>query len=157
MGLCSIILFEGNLLKSLLPYSPHSTVGGGKNQCTNFSFVLLFWIMAGLWQRHPRYTMLVVVALITTFYLLVPASPPPAFHLRDSSLQSRLEHSNAIYSKVLTDRKGLIKKFGPQPKDIELLVIKYFSAQHLLTCHEGSPLIHHLGLHTQFVSSGNVG
>lgn len=76
--------------------------------------------MAGLWQRHPRYTMLVIVALITTFYLLVPAGPPRPFHLRDNSLQSRLEHSKAIYSKVLNDRKGLIKKFGPQPKDVEM-------------------------------------
>ena len=113
--------------------------------------------MAGLWQRHPRYTMLVVVALITTFYLLVPAGPPRPFHLRDNSLQSRLEHSKAIYSKVLKDRKGLIKKFGPQPKDIELLVIRYSSPPNLLTCHEGSPPIHHLGPHTQSVSSDNVG
>jgi len=83
--------------------------------------------MAGLWQRHPRYTILVVVALITTFYLLVPAGPSPTFHLRDNSLQTRLEHSKASYSKILKDRTGLIKKFGPQPKDIELLVITYSS------------------------------
>jgi hypothetical protein len=75
--------------------------------------------------------MLVIVALITTFYLLVPAGPPRSFHLRDNSLQSRLEHSKAIYSKVLNDRKGLIKKFGPSPKDVEMLVIKVFLiAQH---------------------------
>lgn len=114
--------------------------------------------MAGLWQRHPRYTMLVIVALITTFYLLVPAGPPRPFHLRDNSLQSRLEHSKAIYSKVLNDRKGLIKKFGPSPKDVEMLVIKVLPHRptFLLTCHEGSLPIHHLGLHTQSVSSGSV-
>lgn len=78
--------------------------------------------MVSLWQRHPRYAMLLVAVLITTFYLLVPTGP------RDNSLQSRLKHSKAIYSKVLKDRRGLIKKFGPQPKDIELLVIKYSSS-----------------------------
>jgi len=87
--------------------------------------------MAGLWQRHPRYTMLVVVALITTFYLLVPASPPREFKLRDNSLESRLEHSKASYSKILKDRTELIKKFGPQPKDIELLVIMYSSSPNI--------------------------
>jgi len=113
--------------------------------------------MAGLWQRHPRYTMLVIVALITTFYLLVPAGPPRPFHLRDNSLQSRLEHSKAIYSKVLKDRTGLIKKFGPSAKEIEMLVVKYSSPPNiLLTCHEGSLPIHRLGLHTQSVSSCNV-
>ena len=87
--------------------------------------------MASLWQRHPRYMMLLVLSLITTFYLLVPTGPPRAFHLRDNSLQSRLEHSKAIYSKVLKDRKGLIKKFGPQPEDIELLVIEHSSSPNI--------------------------
>ncbi|KAF8957203.1 hypothetical protein BDZ97DRAFT_1847750 [Flammula alnicola] len=64
--------------------------------------------MVGVWQRHPRYTVLVAVALITTFYLLVP------------SLASRIERSKVIYDKLLKDRQGLIKKFGPTPKTIDL-------------------------------------
>ncbi|KDR78037.1 hypothetical protein GALMADRAFT_245009 [Galerina marginata CBS 339.88] len=78
--------------------------------------------MAAVWKRHPRYTMLVVAALVTTFYLLVPYGAPPAHHftLQDSSLASRVDRANVIYERLLKQREGLIKKFGPNPKDIAL-------------------------------------
>jgi hypothetical protein len=75
--------------------------------------------MPGVWQRHPRYTILVTVALITAFYLLVPHGPP-AFIIKDNALATRVERSIEIYDKLLKNRQGLIKKFGPQPKDIAL-------------------------------------
>jgi len=77
--------------------------------------------MAGLWQRHPRYMLLIAVTLVTTFYLLVTANMPPrAFYIQDTTLQSRLARSKTIYSKVPRDRKDLIKKFGPQPEDVNM-------------------------------------
>ncbi|KAF9039870.1 methyltransferase domain-containing protein [Panaeolus papilionaceus] len=78
--------------------------------------------MAGVWQRHPRYTIMVTVALLITLYLLVPYTPQSGryFMMQDSSLQSRVQRSHAIYDTLLKDRKQLIKKFGPEPKDIQL-------------------------------------
>jgi len=65
--------------------------------------------------------LLIAVTLVTTFYLLVTANMPPrAFYIQDTALQSRLARSKTIYSKVLRDRKDLIKKFGPQPEDFNM-------------------------------------
>lgn len=78
--------------------------------------------MPGVWQRHPRYTILVVAVLVTTLYLLVPvqqdAVAPPLFTMSDNDLPNRMQRAHRIYGKVLENRKGLIKKFGPTPKDI---------------------------------------
>lgn len=82
--------------------------------------------MPGVWQRHPRYSLLVGVVLVTTLYLLVPIQhdslAPPLFTMNDNDLPHRMERANSIYDKVLGARKGLIKKFGPTPKDVSLCV-----------------------------------
>ncbi|KAF8815245.1 hypothetical protein BYT27DRAFT_7195546 [Phlegmacium glaucopus] len=78
--------------------------------------------MANVWLRHPRYSLLLLVTLITTFYLLfVPRVPQ--FLLQDKDLESRVRRSHTIYDKVLKQREGLIKKFGPHPKDIALFPV----------------------------------
>ena len=78
--------------------------------------------MAGIWTRHPRYAVLVTVALVTALYMLLPMSPssPGMYTLKDSTLPSRVQRSIMIYDKLLKARQGLIKKFGPSPKDIAL-------------------------------------
>ena len=81
--------------------------------------------MATVWLRHPRYSLLILVTLITTFYLLfVPHQPPiQPFHVQDNSLESRVQRSHTIYDKLLIQREGLLKKWGPNPKDIALYVV----------------------------------
>ena len=83
--------------------------------------------MSTVWIRHPRYSLLILVTLITTFYLLfVPhnESIHLPFSIQDGSLKSRVERSHAIYDKFLVQRKGLLKKWGPAPKDIHLYVVE---------------------------------
>jgi hypothetical protein len=83
--------------------------------------------MAVVWLRHPRYSLLILVTLITTFYLLfVPhRGSTTSFyeHVRDDTLKIRVQRSHAIYDKFLVQREGLIKKWGPEPKDIALYVL----------------------------------
>ncbi|KAJ7701825.1 methyltransferase domain-containing protein [Mycena rosella] len=82
--------------------------------------------MGSVWQRNPRYSVFIFVVLACTLYLLGPyqASAPPFSSMRGlprgNDLPSRLARSERIYNKLLVDRKGLIKKFGPKPKDIAL-------------------------------------
>ena len=77
--------------------------------------------MAAAWLRHPRYSLLILVTLISTFYLLfVPRQQTQFFHLQDSSLDARIQRSHTIYDKLLAQRQGLLNKFGPNPKDIAL-------------------------------------
>lgn len=86
--------------------------------------------MPGVWQRHPRYSILVLGVLVTTLYLLVPVQhetiAPPLFTMTDNDLPNRMERAHRIYDKVLEDRKGLIQKFGPTPKDIAVSVVIHF-------------------------------
>ncbi|KIJ98366.1 hypothetical protein K443DRAFT_104106 [Laccaria amethystina LaAM-08-1] len=79
--------------------------------------------MPGVCQRHPRYAVLVGFVLVATFYFLIPYAPEhrPDVHfmsMSDNDLSSRVERSTRIYDKLLTNRQGLIKKFGPTPQDI---------------------------------------
>ncbi|XP_006455670.1 hypothetical protein AGABI2DRAFT_227143 [Agaricus bisporus var. bisporus H97] len=80
--------------------------------------------MPGIWNRHPRYSLLVFVVLAATLYFLVPVhyehSVAPHFTLKDNDLPSRMARASRIYDKVLEDRKKLIKTFGPTPKDISM-------------------------------------
>jgi len=78
--------------------------------------------MAIVWLRHPRYSLLILVTLLTTFYLLFVTHGPPIqpFHVQDNSLETRVQRSHAIYDKSLIQREGLLKKWGPNPKDIAL-------------------------------------
>ncbi|KAF5339969.1 hypothetical protein D9611_012433 [Ephemerocybe angulata] len=80
---------------------------------------------AAVWNRHPKYAILVVVAILTTVYLLVPYSGPVNtarydIVTRGADLVSRIQQSHDIYDRLLKNRKGLIKKFGPNPADIAL-------------------------------------
>ncbi|KAJ2934975.1 hypothetical protein H1R20_g2123, partial [Candolleomyces eurysporus] len=81
--------------------------------------------MPSFWQRHPLYSVLVVVAILTTVYLLMPYDGPGAVPLgrlptKSADLESRVRQSNEIYDKNLEYRAGLIQKFGPTPNDIAL-------------------------------------
>lgn len=85
--------------------------------------------------RHPRYAALVAVALLTAIFLLVPHHPPPGA-LRaplDTSLPARVARGNAIYDKMLIGREGLVKKFGPTPKAVELCVLRFPMPEAVLT------------------------
>ncbi|THU93793.1 hypothetical protein K435DRAFT_861171 [Dendrothele bispora CBS 962.96] len=81
--------------------------------------------MAIVWGRHPKYALFVFVVLATTFYLLDPFSLPPPEPLPPLNIDSlkgelpkRLARADAIYDKVLADRQGLIRHFGPTPQDV---------------------------------------
>jgi len=78
--------------------------------------------MPSVWQRHPRFTLLILVVLAITLYLFVPinheSTVQPLFDMIDNDLPSRMERAHRIYSKVLENRKKLIDRFGPTPKDI---------------------------------------
>lgn len=91
--------------------------------------------MATVWLRHPRYSLLIFVTFITTFYLLfLPhghEQPIQSFHVQDNSLETRVQLSHSIYDKILAQREGLLKKFGPNPKDIALYVAVFNFCQDL--------------------------
>ncbi|KAL0577412.1 hypothetical protein V5O48_004577 [Marasmius crinis-equi] len=84
--------------------------------------------MPGVWSRHPKYVVFVFVVLATTFYLLNPLTPGHNLHTDassfgfpyDPSLPGRLALADNIYEKMLVDRQGLIKKFGPTPADVSM-------------------------------------
>ena len=108
-----------------------------------------FSAMATVWLRHPRYSLLILFTLLTTFYLLfVPHHAPiHTFHVQDDSLQTRVQRSHTIYDKFLVQRAGLLKKWGPEPKDISVYVF-FFSLdlRFLKTTCAVSLLTRHLGL-----------
>lgn len=86
--------------------------------------------MPGVWQRHPRCSLLILGVLATTLYLLVPINheftTPPLFNMIDNDLPNRMERAHHIYNKVLVNRKKLIDRFGPSPKDIPVWVTDLF-------------------------------
>lgn len=77
-------------------------------------------------SRHPKYVLSVILILVTTFYFLSPyqtsqplvTTPPTAMKYGDSDLPARMERADRQYNKVLHDRQGLIRKFGPTPSDV---------------------------------------
>ncbi|KAF8644217.1 hypothetical protein AX16_008621 [Volvariella volvacea WC 439] len=82
--------------------------------------------MPSVWQRHPKYSLLIAFTILATLYLLSPYSDGSGISLtglgslggRDLTLAARLERADRIYDKVLRDRQKLIQKWGPEPKDI---------------------------------------
>ena len=92
--------------------------------------------MATVWLRHPRYSLLILVTLITTFYLLfVPHQEQiHSFHLQDHGLDARVQRSHRVYDKLLLQREGLIKKWGPTPKDIAVYVVSFSVFPLLIVC-----------------------
>ena len=85
--------------------------------------------MASVWLRHPRYSLLILVTFITTFYLLfVPhEGPSQRYHLRDDSLEARVQRSHMIYDKFLEQRKRMLIKWGPDLSNIDLYVVVLFA------------------------------
>ncbi|KAJ3737662.1 hypothetical protein DFJ43DRAFT_1148786 [Lentinula guzmanii] len=81
--------------------------------------------MASVWKRHPRYTIFLVVLLLSTCFILIPSAPyEPSFkHMAydDTTLdvKQRFALSGALYEKALMDRAALLKRFGPLPEDVE--------------------------------------
>ncbi|KAG6377921.1 methyltransferase domain-containing protein [Boletus reticuloceps] len=77
-----------------------------------------------VWQRHPRYFISVAIVIITTIYLLNPYQSlrtdlyEPS--IRDSDLSARVERAEQVYSKMVSDRKEMIRKFGPTARDIQM-------------------------------------
>jgi hypothetical protein len=83
--------------------------------------------MPVVWQRHPRYFLLVALVLTTTFFLLSPYESPLstdsyAAYIRDNTLPARLERSERVYQKVIAGRKDLIQRYGPNSRDIVMCV-----------------------------------
>ena len=94
--------------------------------------------MAHLFHRHPRYVALLALAILATLFLLNPWSDVPLDPaLADNDLPARLDRAERIYQDVLGRRKGLIRKFGPQPKDIDMSVI---GVEHVCVSHTHTPL-----------------
>ncbi|KAJ4471589.1 hypothetical protein J3R30DRAFT_3836542 [Lentinula aciculospora] len=81
--------------------------------------------MASVWKRHPRYSILLVVLLLATCFVLVPSGPhePPFKHMSfddtTPDIKQRFALSEAFYEKALADRAALLKRFGPRPEDVE--------------------------------------
>ncbi|ESK89173.1 hypothetical protein Moror_5220 [Moniliophthora roreri MCA 2997] len=77
-----------------------------------------------IWSRHPKYALFGFVVLVATFYLLNPLAGRgllrPQDFVYDPSLSGRLAMADRIYDKLLEDRKGLIKKFGPNPNNVAM-------------------------------------
>ena len=75
-------------------------------------------------RLHPRYALSVLLILAATFYFLNPyethlfLTAPPSASYNDHDLPARMERAERIYGKVLHDRQGLIRKFGPTPSDV---------------------------------------
>ncbi|TFK60244.1 hypothetical protein BDN72DRAFT_965783 [Pluteus cervinus] len=80
--------------------------------------------MAGLFQRHPRYAVLLAFLLVSTFYILSPYNTRPvglgslSINMNSTELQSRLIRAEHIYDRTKQQRNQLIKKFGPTPDKI---------------------------------------
>lgn len=79
--------------------------------------------MPAVWQRHPRYFLIVALVLTTTFFLLSPYESPLstdsyAAYIRDSTLPARLERAERVYQKVIAGRKNLIHRYGTSSRDI---------------------------------------
>jgi len=79
--------------------------------------------MPSIWQRHPRYVLLVFFVLLCTLYLFYPLQQSafkPIYIFEENTLSNRLARADRIYEKALSSRDGMVKKFGPTPKDITL-------------------------------------
>ncbi|CAA7269962.1 unnamed protein product [Cyclocybe aegerita] len=82
--------------------------------------------MRSIFHRHPRTVLLLIAALIST-YLFFPftigtfqAPNYTAYVLRDDGLPSRIAHAEEEYANVVRSRREMIRKYGPETRDIEL-------------------------------------
>ncbi|KAI0075649.1 hypothetical protein K474DRAFT_1676216 [Panus rudis PR-1116 ss-1] len=79
-------------------------------------------------QRHPRYSLLLVLTLIIASFLLFPSSQPPFHKLSEvdyfrkanagKSLRAVLDDEERRYQKVLHDREAMVRKWGPTPQQV---------------------------------------
>lgn len=63
--------------------------------------------------------------IMATIYLLIPSQSPIqsnsfAALVRDTGLPARLERAEQVYQKVISDRKDMIRKYGPTPRHIHM-------------------------------------
>lgn len=84
-----------------------------------------------VWQRHPRYTLSILLIIIATLCFLNPyqisqpmLAPALSATKQDDDLPARLERAERIYNKVLQARQGLIRKFGPTPSEVTMCVTR---------------------------------
>ena len=77
--------------------------------------------MASIWKRHPRYTLLLVIILLATCFILVPPGPAfkPVMFADEPDLHHRLARSEDLYEQALVARAALLRRFGPSPEDVE--------------------------------------
>lgn len=71
------------------------------------------------------------MVILTTIYLLNPYQSPLRTDLyeisiRDNELPARLERAERVYSKVVGDRKEMIRKFGPTARDISMYANHFY-------------------------------
>lgn len=67
------------------------------------------------------------MVILTTIYLLNPYQSPIRTEsyeipIRDNDLPARLQRAERVYSKMVEDRKEMIRTFGPTPRDIFMYV-----------------------------------
>lgn len=83
--------------------------------------------MPSTWQRHPRYFVSIALIIAATIYFLIPSQAPIqsisfGALVRDTGLPARLERAEQVYQKVVSDRKDMIRKYGPTPRHIHMYV-----------------------------------
>lgn len=71
------------------------------------------------------------MVILATIYLLNHYQSPRRADLyeisiRDSGLPARLAQAERVYSKVVGERKEMIRKFGPNARDIAMYVNPYY-------------------------------
>ncbi|KAI5989787.1 methyltransferase domain-containing protein [Pisolithus orientalis] len=81
--------------------------------------------MPSSWNRHPRYLLLIALVISATVYLLIPSQPLVssdsfASLIRDTSLPARLQRAERVYQNVVSDRKDMIRKYGPTSRHIHM-------------------------------------
>ncbi|TFK19556.1 hypothetical protein FA15DRAFT_759963 [Coprinopsis marcescibilis] len=80
-------------------------------------------MQAGLvWRRNPRYIVALLVTISITIYILIFSNIRHQDFEGEgnSELELRIDASEERYNKVLRSREGLIRIYGPDPKDIYL-------------------------------------
>ncbi|KAH7882564.1 methyltransferase domain-containing protein [Phlebopus sp. FC_14] len=79
--------------------------------------------MPSIWQRQPRYFIFVALLILASILAFNPyhstlRTDSYTAYLRDHDLPARLQRSEHVYSRVIANRKEMIQKYGPTPKDI---------------------------------------
>ena len=84
--------------------------------------------MPHIFQRHPRYILLLIVILVGSF-LFFQGTLTPHVHSTsvvglpgDPSLPARVQRAGKAYQRVLEKRQKLIEKYGPSPSSIVMCV-----------------------------------